>query len=247
MTLALPSIPAQDRALTASPLFEAVEPASRAALSSVLSRASFCAGTTIFDEGDAAEGVHILLTGKVKMVRRGAAGREHRLSVLGPSDVLGELSVFEEARQTATATALNAASLAYLSLDTLQRTMSDRPDIAQGLLRVLTRRLRGTNEEMADQLFTDVPARVAKALLRLAEGFGTTDLAGVTVQHDLTQHELALLVGASRETVNKALSAFVARGWIRIFPRSVVILDRGRLSARAFMTTPGTAPYPPSS
>jgi CRP/FNR family transcriptional regulator len=86
---------------------------------------------------------------------------------------------------------------------------------------------------MADLVFTDVPGRVAKALLSLAERFGETDPDGVRVHHDLTQEELAQLVGASRETVNKALSDFAGRGWLRVDARAVVLLDLERLRRRA--------------
>jgi CRP-like cAMP-binding protein len=86
---------------------------------------------------------------------------------------------------------------------------------------------------MADLVFTDVPGRVSKALLDLAERFGTPDGTGIRVTHDLTQEELAQLVGASRETVNKALSDFAGRGWIRLDGRSVVLLARDRLARRA--------------
>ena len=80
-------------------------------------------------------------------------------------------------------------------------------------------------------MFSDVPGRVAKALLDLADRFGRTADDGVHVHHDLTQEELAQLVGASRETVNKALADFASRGWLRLEPRSVVIMDVDRLRA----------------
>ena len=82
-------------------------------------------------------------------------------------------------------------------------------------------------------IFTDVPGRVAKALLGLAERFGSQEAEGVRVHHDLTQEELAQLVGASRETVNKALADFAARGWMRVDSRAVTILDADRLARRA--------------
>jgi CRP-like cAMP-binding protein len=78
-----------------------------------------------------------------------------------------------------------------------------------------------------------VPGRVAKALLELAERFGTQEGDGVRVHHDLTQEELAQLVGASRETVNKALADFASRGWMRVDSRAVTILDADRLARRA--------------
>jgi CRP/FNR family transcriptional regulator len=74
---------------------------------------------------------------------------------------------------------------------------------------------------------------VAKNLLDLADRFGEQEGDGLHVHHDLTQEELAQLVGASRETVNKALADFAARGWLQISARSVLILDAERLRKRA--------------
>jgi CRP/FNR family cyclic AMP-dependent transcriptional regulator len=105
--------------------------------------------------------------------------------------------------------------------------------VARGLLTQLAGRLRKANDVVADLVFSDVPGRVAKALLDLANRFGRTADDGVHVHHDLTQEELAQLVGASRETVNKALADFASRGWLRLEPRSVVIMDVERLSRRA--------------
>jgi CRP-like cAMP-binding protein len=111
--------------------------------------------------------------------------------------------------------------------------LTGRPEVASQLLRALAQRLRRTNESLADLVFSDVPGRVAKALLDLAKRFGTAAPDGVHVTHDLTQEELAQLVGASRETVNKALSDFQARGWIRSEAKAVVLLDVERLNRRA--------------
>src|SRR5660397_155900 len=94
---------------------------------------------------------------------------------------------------------------------------------------VYKRRLRRTNEALADLVFSDVPGRVAKALLDLSTRFGERVDDGLRVAHDLTQEELAQLVGASRETVNKALADFAARGWVRREGRAVVLLDADRL------------------
>lgn len=86
---------------------------------------------------------------------------------------------------------------------------------------------------LADLIFVDVPGRVAKQLLELAQRFGTREPSGVRVQRDLTQEELAQLVGASRETVNKSVADFAARGWLRLSGKSVLLLDRARLARRA--------------
>src|SRR3546814_9058219 len=95
--------------------------------------------------------------------------------------------------------------------DALKAWIQQRPEIAEQLLRVLARRLRRTNNTLADLIFTDVPGRVAKALLQLAQRFGTQEGGALRVTHDLTQEEIAQLVGASRETVNKALADFAPR------------------------------------
>jgi CRP/FNR family transcriptional regulator len=135
--------------------------------------------------------------------------------------------------RTATATALTDCSFASLAHDDLRPWLSGRPEVAEQLLRALAQRLRRTNEAMADLVFTDVAGRVAKALLDLADKFGEATDDGLRVTHDLTQEELAQLVGASRETVNKALSDFAGRGWLRLDGRSVLILDGPRLARRA--------------
>ena len=101
------------------------------------------------------------------------------------------------------------------------------------LLQALAQRLRRINDVKADLVFTDVPGRVAKALLDLSERFGVQQDDGIQVNHDLTQEELAQLVGASRETVNKALADFAARGWIQLAAKSVLLIDTDRLRKRA--------------
>jgi CRP-like cAMP-binding protein len=108
-----------------------------------------------------------------------------------------------------------------------------RPEVSIALLRAIARRLRRTNDVMSDLVFSDVPGRVAKALLDLSRRFGVQSEEGIHVSHDLTQEELAQLVGASRETVNKALADFAGRGWLKLEARAVVLLDVERLSRRS--------------
>ena len=118
----------------------------------------------------------------------------------------------------------------------LREWIGKRPEIAEQLLRVLARRLRRTNNMLADLIFTDVPGRVAKSLLQLARQFGSQEAGLLRVTHDLTQEEIAQLVGASRETVNKALADFAHRGWLRLEGKSVLILEPERLARRRALT-----------
>ena len=222
-----------DDVLAAAGLFRGVSEDAAEALAEALSESEYSRGETVFVEGEQGDTLFIVLSGKVKIGRRAADGRENMLSVMGPSDMFGELSLFDPGPRTATATVLTDARLACLAHSSLRPWINDRPEIAEQLLRVLARRLRRTNDALADLIFTDVPGRVAKALLGLAERFGTPEGDGVRVHHDLTQEELAQLVGASRETVNKALADFSSRGWMRVDSRAVTILDADRLARRA--------------
>ena len=222
-----------DEILAKAGLFQGIPEEAAEAVAASLDYADFGRGETVFTEGEQGNNLYLVLTGKVKIGRRAADGRENMLSVMGPSDMFGELSLFDPGPRTATATVVTDARLASLAHTSLRPWINDRPDIAEQLLRVLARRLRRTNDALADLIFTDVPGRVAKQLLALSERFGTEEADGLRVHHDLTQEELAQLVGASRETVNKALADFASRGWVRVDSRALTILDGERLARRA--------------
>jgi CRP/FNR family transcriptional regulator len=215
------------------PLFAALDSESAAALEAMLTTRSVARGHVVFREGDEGDRLFIVIDGKVKISRAAADGRENLLAVLGAGEMFGELSLFDPGPRTATVSAVTDSTLASLDHDDLRPLLVERPGVAVELLQALAQRLRRTNEAMADLVFTDVPGRVAKALLDLAEKFGVSEADGIRVRHDLTQEELAQLVGASRETVNKALSEFAHRGWLRIEGRSVLLLDSERLTRRA--------------
>jgi CRP/FNR family transcriptional regulator len=190
-------------------------------------------GEHLFLEGQDGDRLYVVLDGKIKLTRAAADGRENLLSVIGPGEMFGELSLFDPRPRTSTASAVTDATVAALAHDALRPWLLERPDVSMHMLRALAKRVRREFDVTADLVFTDVPGRVAKNLLDLADRFGEQDRDGLHVHHDLTQEELAQLVGASRETVNKALADFAARGWLQISARSVLILDIERLRRRA--------------
>ena len=190
-------------------------------------------GQILFNEGDSGDRLYIVTDGKIKLGIKSIDGRENLLAVLGPGEMFGELSLFDPSPRTATATALTDAKLLGLGQEDLNLWLAEHPEVAKHLLRALAQRLRRTWEAVGDLVFSDVPGRVAKALSELAQKFGTRNNDGLHVAHDLTQEELAQLVGASRETVNKALADFATRGWVRLEARAVVILDEDRLNKRS--------------
>jgi CRP/FNR family transcriptional regulator len=223
----------EDDALSQAPLFEALGEDDARALRADVIHVQLGRGERLFAEGDGGDKLYIILKGKIKLSRAAPDGRENLLSVHGPGEMFGELSLFDPSPRTASATGITDATLAGLAHDDLRTFLASRPEVAMHMLRALAQRLRRINDIKADLVFTDVPGRVAKALLDLASRFGTQQDSGIQVNHDLTQEELAQLVGASRETVNKALADFASRGWLRLDGKSVIILDPERLARRA--------------
>ncbi|MEJ6550663.1 MULTISPECIES: CRP-like cAMP-activated global transcriptional regulator GlxR [unclassified Corynebacterium] len=219
--------------LSRAGIFQGVETTAVNALIEQLESVTFPRGTTIFDEGEPGDRLYIIISGKVKLARHAPDGRENLLTIMGPSDMFGELSIFDPGPRTSAAVCVTEMTAATMDSQMLHDWISDHPEISEQLLRVLARRLRRTNNTLADLIFTDVPGRVAKALLQLANRFGVQEGGALRVHHDLTQEEIAQLVGASRETVNKALAEFAHRGWIRLEGKSVLISDTERLAKRA--------------
>lgn len=189
--------------LARTALLAGLPPEAASALAPALGTLSIPRGQTIFAEAEQGDALYIILAGKVKIGRTAADGRENMLAVLGPTDIFGELSLFDPGPRTAAAVALTDVELASLRHEAMRSWMATQPEVAERLLRVLARRLRQTNDALADLVFTDVPGRVAKALLTLSQRFGEPRPDGLRVNHDLTQEELAQLVGASRETVTR--------------------------------------------
>ena len=222
-----------EEALSRASLFHGADAESVQALSAQFHIRNVRSGTVLFREGEPGELLYIVIAGKVKLGRRAPDGRENLIAVMGPSDQFGELSLLDPGPRTETATTVTHARLAELPQAALHQWVLERPQIATQLLQILARRLRRTDTMLTDLIFVDVRGRVAKQLLLLAQRFGTREGGQLRVTHDLTQEELAQLVGASRETVNKALVDFARRGWIQLDGKAVLIHDPQSLARRA--------------
>lgn len=214
-------------------IFQDVDAAAMEVLTAELEWLSFPRNHTIFVEGEPGDRLYMLVEGKVKVGRRSVDGRESLIAVMGPGDTFGELALFDPGPRTATVATLTEVRVAAVPRQALSAWIADKPEIAAQLLRVLARRLRRTNDDLCDMIFTDVPGRVAKQLLDLTKRFGRADGEGLRVDHELTQLELAQLVGSSRETINKALSEFANRGWIRQQGKTIFVLEPAKLARRA--------------
>ena len=226
-------MPHEEEVVRRAPLFTALDEAAAVSLRASMDSVKIAKGSILFKEGDDGEHLYVIVDGKLKLGTSSGDGRENLLSILGPGEMFGELSLFDPGPRTSTATAVTDAKLLSLSHEKVIPWLKQNPEVSLQLLTRLSQRLRRTNEAVGDLVFSDVPGRVAKALIDLGDRFGKSSPEGLLVNHDLTQEELAQLVGASRETVNKALADFAGRGWLKLDGRSVLITDVDRLSKRS--------------
>ena len=192
----------------------------------------FPGGHTIYAEGEPGDRLYIIVSGRVKLTRRSPDGRHKLLTVIGPPDMFGVLSTLDGGPRTASAATLTDVCAVSMDRDAIHAWITRCPESAEQYLRLLARRLRRTDTDLTDLISTDGPGRVARLLLQLAQRFGRCEDGEPRVTPDLTQEEIAQLIGASRETVNKALGTFASRGWIRMDGKSVLICEPERLAQR---------------
>jgi CRP/FNR family cyclic AMP-dependent transcriptional regulator len=233
----MPKSPTDMAVLARSAIFDCLDLDTVVEVAEQLRTVNLPGGHTIFAEGDLDDRLYVIVDGKVKIGNRTPSGRENLLAIMGPSDVFGELSVFDPGPRTASAMTVTKVRAVEMNRNALMALIAARPEITAQLLRVLARRLRRTTDDLSDFSFADVPGRVARQLLQLAQQFGVQSNGTLRVTHDLTQEEIAQLVGASRDAVNKALSDFTQRGWIVLEGKTVLILDSDRLSLRTSSST----------
>jgi CRP/FNR family cyclic AMP-dependent transcriptional regulator len=180
----------------------------------------------IFREGDEADELYLVRSGRVAIAMQSPDGRESLVALMEAGDLFGEMALFDEEPRSAQARALEASEVLAVPFAPIRTVFQERPVLLWEVVALLARRLRVTDAALADSVFLDVTGRTAKRLLELA---GEADEFTLPI----TQEELAGLVGASRERVNKALAAFIRLGWLEQTDRRYRIRDRIQLSRRA--------------
>ena len=183
-------------------------------------------GYGIFVEGDEARELFVVRSGRIAIGRRSPDGRESLVALMEQGDLFGEMPLFDEGPRSASARALEASELLRIPYGPVKVALDAHPELLWDVVCLLAQRLRSTDSALADAVFLDVTGRTAKRLLELA---GDAE----EFQLPITQEELAGLVGASRERVNKAIAAFVRLGWIEQLDRRYRIAQRDRLTQRA--------------
>ena len=193
--------------------------------------------SVVRQEGDPASQLHVILSGQVLISRTRLGGDELVLAVLGPGEVFGELALLRDgATRSADATALQATRCLSLDRSTLNAFLDTHPEVLRHVVSALLDCLLRRDEALADFASLDVPARLARTLLDLAERHGTPTDDGLRITLRLPQRTLARMVAASREKVNRALMSFAVLGAIRQDKGCIVILKPLVLRRRAFLS-----------
>ena len=161
-----------DDVVLSAPLFATMDREETRTLFDSMQQIELTRGDVLFREGEPGDRLYVIAQGKIKLGRRSNDGRENLLSILGPGEMFGELSLFDPGPRTATASSVSDALLYELRHEQLIEWIEKHPSVAKHLLNALARRLRRTNETLADLVFSDVPGRVAMALLDLSTRFG---------------------------------------------------------------------------
>jgi len=196
-----------------SPLFEGLDPSALAELSGVMRRVRFGRGETVFMQEDEPEGCYCVVDGSLKISILDDDGNEIVVAVLGPGDVIGELSLVDGAPRSATVTTLKASELASLSMADFNRVADAHPAIYRHLLRIISGRLRATNETVTVRQNLPLDGKLAHTLLRLADGFGKPlDGGRLLIFHKFTQADIGLMIGVARENVSRQLNQWCRDG-----------------------------------
>jgi CRP-like cAMP-binding protein len=191
----------------------------------------FSAGETVFSEGEPCAGLYVVVSGHIRIFKSSAGGREQVLSIDGPGNSVAELPVFDGGNYPASVTAVEDATLLFVSKQDFQSLCLAHPQVALKVLRVVGARLRrlvGIIEELS---FTTVRHRLASFLLRLARTEGKRTAEGVEISLPVSNQELASQIGTVRELISRNLSRFQSEGMLKIDGRNVIVRDLKALEA----------------
>jgi CRP/FNR family cyclic AMP-dependent transcriptional regulator len=200
----------------------------------VAKRRAFRAGEVIFHRDDPGQVLYLIKEGKVKICLISPDGQEIALAVLGVGEYFGEFALYDGLPRSTDAIAIEKVECYTLQRSDFQNAIMKNPKIAIQLLEGLTKRLRNTDNMVEDLIFLDVYGRVAKKLLELSETHGLKVENGVLIDVRLTQQELASMVGASRESVNKVMGYFTDKNYISTDKHRVTLHRVNELKRRIY-------------
>ena len=190
-------------------------------------------GQVIYLQGDSGTEMFRLVSGSVRMVVNRADGREIVYILFQPGDCFGDSSLVDGDTRPQTAEALTEVSLEVLDQSSFRRLRELSRSFDDALLRLLSRQMRYISMHFADANLSPLPVRIAGRVLSAAQSFGSQQADGLRLTVPLSQSELAAMVGASRQSVNKVLQAFQTEGLLRVEYGNLLILDLEGLQTHA--------------
>jgi CRP/FNR family transcriptional regulator, cyclic AMP receptor protein len=207
-------------------LFAELTPAELEQLAGASEAQDLRRGDVLFREDDDPDRLYVVVEGRIAIAKRSVDGRESVVALMESGDLFGEMGLFERLGRSAEARALEQSRVLVIGYGPIREVYENRPELLWGVVALLAGRLRNMDVALADSVFLDVTGRTAKRLVEMAGGADEFTLP-------VTQEELAAMVGASRERVNKAIASFVRLGWIAQADRRYRITDREQLERRA--------------
>jgi CRP/FNR family cyclic AMP-dependent transcriptional regulator len=214
--------------LSTVPLFRSLAPAEVAAFSQLSREKSYPKGSVILFEDDPGDSLFVVRDGRVKVVLVAEDGREVILGILGVGEHFGELALIDDQPRSAHVVAMEDSTLLVLRREDFRRRVEQSPAVAWALLMELSRRLRRADDKIGSLVLLDVPGRIARVILDAAAEGGSE-----TIDKPLTHQTIAHVIGASRETVSRAMREFVDAGWISTERRRIRVTDRPALEKRS--------------
>lgn len=212
-------------ALRQVPYFAELEPDSLEGLAVQVRERKLEAGELILMEGDPCEGLYFVISGRVKVFKLSAEGKEQVLRILGPGRTFNDVPVFDGGPNPGSVAAMEAATVCLIPKGQVLAMLEQHPKMAKAVIRLLASRLRALTLVIEDLSLRSVAARVAKLLLDCTRGHQTLVEGGTGACARLTQHQIAAMTGSVREVVQRALKALEKDGAIRLERARVIVLD----------------------
>jgi CRP-like cAMP-binding protein len=224
----LPTQPQIVAALRQVELFSAIDDGVLMQIAAVARPRDYDRGELLFVEGEQGDALLVIVSGSVTVFRTSADGERAALTVLEPPEVLGEIALLDGAPRSASVEATEATLVLALSRAEFFSLLRNQPTVLEPLMRQLGQMVRRLTEQAADHVFLDLAGRVAKSLLRLANGGSPPVVA-------ITQSRLAEMSGGTRQSVNQVLGGFAQRGLVHLEGRRVLLTDVPGLRRRAHL------------
>jgi CRP/FNR family transcriptional regulator len=187
----------------------------------------------VYLAGDPGENLYFLKQGRVKISRIDESGKEFTLTLLEPGEIFGELGLFDDSPRETTAVALEDSIICMMRRNDFEQYANQKPELSLKLNKLMGLRLRQIENRIEELLFRDVPSRLARLLLRLADQHPRQTKQGVRINIKLSQQELGNLIGATREMTSMVLNSFKKERLINVESKYIYLINRKQLEAIA--------------